>query len=104
MKRMVIANRLADGFVVFLGEGGTWHQWIGDGRVLEDDAEADEALATAKRHEAENLVVEPALIDVTVDEAGLPRPVEIREAIRAFGPTIDEPLGKKALSDASGRP
>jgi|SRR5690606_23185589 hypothetical protein len=103
MKRMVIANRLKDGFVVFLGDGGTWHQWIGDGRVWQTDAEADDALAIAKRHEAENLIVEPTLIEVEVDEAGLPRPVEIREAIRAFGPTIDEPLANKAPSTA-GRP
>lgn len=88
MKRMIIANRLADGFVVFLGANDGWRRSILEGRVLEDDAEAEAALAVAKRHEAENIVVEPTLIEVTMDEAGQPRPVEIREAIRAFGPTV----------------
>jgi len=91
MQQMVIANRLADGFVVFLGAGDSWHRSISEGRVFEDADEAQAALATAKRHEAENVVVEPTLIEVTVDDAGQPRPVEIREAIRAFGPTIDGP-------------
>jgi len=85
---MIIANRLADGFVVFLNSDDGWSRSIRDGRILENDAEADAALAVAKRDEAENIVVEPTLIEVAVDEAGQPRPVEIREAIRAFGPTV----------------
>lgn len=88
MQQMIIANRLADGFVVFLGSDGTWQRSIRDGQLLDTEAAAAEALALAKRHELENIVVEPALIEVEVHEDG-PRPVEIREAIRAFGPTID---------------
>ncbi|MGB7214521.1 MAG: DUF2849 domain-containing protein [Gammaproteobacteria bacterium] len=89
MQQMVIANRLADGAVVFLAAGDRWCTWIGDGRVL-DEAEAELALATARRHEAENLVVEPSLIEVTVGDDGVPRPVAIREHIRAFGPTVGD--------------
>jgi hypothetical protein len=44
-------------------------------------------LALAKRHEAECQVIDPQLIDVEVEQ-GKPRPTAIREAIRAFGPTI----------------
>jgi|SRR5690606_21751465 len=102
MKQMVIANRLADGFVVFLGAGESWRRSIAEGQVLEDAAEAEAALATAKRHEAENIVVEPTLIEVTVDDAGMPRPVEIREAIRAFGPTTDAPAAA-GVADVSLR-
>lgn len=100
MKQMVIANRLADGFVVFLGEADVWHGWIGDGRVIDDEAEAAAALNVAKRHEAENVVVDPMLIEVVVDDARVPRPVAIRESIRAFGPTSGEVLGGKHLPDA----
>jgi len=103
MKHMVIANHLADGFVVFLGPDDRWCRWIGDGRVLEDPAEAEAALATAKRHEAENIIVEPTLIEVTIDDTGLPRPVEIREAIRAFGPTVGGGSGANASSGVGGR-
>ena len=88
MHKMVIANRLADGFVVFLGPGDAWHRNIRDGRVLESEAESEAALAAAKRQEAENVVVEPTLIEVSIDDTGLPHPVEIRESIRAFGPTV----------------
>lgn len=102
MQQMVIANRLADGFVVFLGAGDAWHRRIGDGRVLQSEGDAEAALAVAKRHEAENVVVEPTLIDVTVDEAGEPRPVEIREAIRAFGPTTGGATGGPDHPDPIG--
>jgi hypothetical protein len=102
MQQMVIANRLADGFVVFLGASDAWHRRIGDGRVLQGEAEAEAALEVAKRHEAENVVVEPTLIEVTVDEAGEPHPVEIREAIRAFGPTIGGATGGQDHPDPVG--
>ena len=100
MQQMVIANRLADGLVVFLGPGDAWLRRISDGRVLQSAAEAEEALAVAKRHEAENIVVEPTLIEVSLDEAGEPRPVEIREAIRAFGPTIGDAVEKARTATA----
>ncbi|HEU4617303.1 MAG TPA: DUF2849 domain-containing protein [Gammaproteobacteria bacterium] len=82
---MVIANRLADGRVVFLAAGGRWVTAIGEGLVLE--ADFDRALEAAKQHETECRVVEPCLIEVAV-ENGRARPVSIREAIRAFGPTV----------------
>jgi hypothetical protein len=84
---MIIANRLNDGRVVFFKTGGGWDVDIATGAVIE--AEADEAalFAAAKADEATCEVVDPQLIDVTVD-GGKPRPVAIREAIRAFGPTI----------------
>lgn len=102
MKQMIIANRLADGLVVFLGPDGAWTTAIADGRVLDADA-ADDALADAKRHEAGNVIVEPALIEVTVDADGVPRPTAVREAIRAFGPTVEEPVGLKNRSAAVRR-
>ena len=84
---MVIANRLSDGLVVFLAAGEDWVEQIDSGLVVDDSAEAERLLAVAKRHETDNLVVEPALIDVAQRDGRL-RPVAIREAIRAFGPTV----------------
>jgi len=84
---MIIANRLKDGVVVFLAAGERWVPKIGDGRVIEDVAEQQSLLAAAKADEAKCLVVDPVLIDVVVEPTG-PKPVAIREAIRAFGPTI----------------
>jgi hypothetical protein len=84
---MIIANRLNDGIVVFFAAGERWVPKIADGLIIEGESERERLFATAKAHEAQSLVVDPNLIDVVVDATG-PRPVAIREAIRAFGPTI----------------
>jgi hypothetical protein len=87
MPQMIIANRLNDGVVVFLAADDRWVPKIGDGLVIEDEAERERLFAAAKVHEAKCLVVDPNLIDVVVEATG-PRPMAIREAIRAFGPTV----------------
>jgi hypothetical protein len=84
---MIIANRLSDGLVVFLTDDGGWSVNIAEGTVIDDDVREASLLARAKADETNCLVVDPNLIDVTVD-GGPPRPVAIREAIRAFGPTV----------------
>jgi hypothetical protein len=85
--RMIIANRLNDGRVVFYAASGVWDVDIAAGTVIAAEADEASAFAAAKADEAACKVVDPQLIDVTVD-GGRPRPVAIREAIRAFGPTI----------------
>jgi hypothetical protein len=95
---MIIANRLADGAVVFLAPNHEWTTSIDEGTVI-DETDAEQSLAVAKRHEDDCLVVEPMLIDVKLD-GGRPRPTALREAIRAFGPTIRtdlEPDGAAAV-------
>jgi hypothetical protein len=87
MPQMIIANRLRDGAVVFLAQNEGWDPAIGAGAVIDNDADAARLLESAKRHEAECLVIDPQLIDVEVTD-GKPRPTAIREAIRAFGPTV----------------
>ncbi len=96
MQQMIIANRLVDGRVVFLDAAAGWVTDIESGRVLAEH-EAAEALALAKRHEADCTVVDPNLIEVTV-EGGRRRPVAIREAIRAFGPTVGTERSARALT------
>jgi hypothetical protein len=87
MPQMIIANRLRDGVVVFLAPDEGWAPAIGAGALADNEADAARLLGLAKRHEAECLVIDPQLIDVEVKD-GAPRPTAIREAIRAFGPTI----------------
>ena len=87
MPQMIIANRLVDGVVVFLAPGDEWSTAIAAGAVIDDEAEAQRLLGVAKQHEARCLVIDPTLIAVKV-ENGQPKPTEIREAIRAFGPTV----------------
>lgn len=85
--RMIIANRLLDGRVVFLTKSGEWAAAIADGLVIRNEADEARWFDMAKSAETECLVVDPNLIDVTVED-GVPKPVAIRESIRAFGPTV----------------
>jgi hypothetical protein len=87
MPQMIIANRLIDGVVVFMAPGGGWDTAIAAGAVIDDGAEAERLLAAAKQDEAHCVIIDPNLIEVAVEDGG-PRPTAIREAIRAFGPTV----------------
>jgi sulfite reductase (NADPH) hemoprotein beta-component len=87
MARMIIANRLTDGLVVFFRSAGDWTVEITDGLVIGADDDEERVLSTAKTDEDRCLVVDPNLIDVTVD-GPTRKPVALREAIRAFGPTV----------------
>lgn len=95
MMKVVTANRLFDGEVVWLGAGGRWVEDLGEARVLETrEAEAaglEEGAASADRQE----VVDVYSIDVTIEE-GVLIPVRFREQIRAAGPTMRLDLGKQA--------
>lgn len=92
---MIIANRLTDGLVVFYQEGGGWSVDIAAGLIITDETEAIRLLEAAKSDETRCIVVDPNLIDVTIED-GSPRPVAIREAIRAFGPTVRSAEGRTA--------
>ena len=85
-EQVIIANRLTDGLVVFYKDGGGWSVDIADGIVITDEADEDRLFEAAKADEGHCIVIDPNLIDVEVED-GSPRPVAIREAIRAFGPT-----------------
>ena len=87
MPQMIIANRLIDGAVVFLGPGDAWTTAIAEGVVIEDAADAQRLLGVAKQLEARCQVIDPLLIQVKV-ENGKAWPTEIREVIRASGPTV----------------
>lgn len=88
------ANRLADGIVVFLSEGGQWLRSIERARLAEGEEAATALLAEGERAAAEGLVVAPYLIEVERTQHG-PRPRRYRERLRAEGPSV--PFGRAAL-------
>ena len=92
--RIVTANRLSDGLVVYLNGAG-WSERIDDARIAGDDAAADGLLARAEGPGQAVRVIGPYLIEVT-REGAVPRPVSHREAIRALGPSVRPDLGKQA--------
>lgn len=95
MPQMIIANALTDGRVVFLADQGRWVNRITDGLVARSEFQAEKLVQSAVRAEADNRVVGPELIKVS-ESTGQLRPVDIREAIRADGPTVKGHPGERA--------
>ncbi len=90
MAQILIANSLAHGFVVFLTAENNWSGDIRQAAVAADDAAAAALLEAAQAAEAGDQVIDPYLVEVTVNGAG-PEPIEYREYIRAFGPGVPPP-------------
>ncbi|MCB1489289.1 MAG: DUF2849 domain-containing protein [Bauldia sp.] len=85
--KVITANRLDNGLVVFLDPEGGWALDIAGARILDDD-ELDAALAYGKAQDEARIILDPYAIDVEVTE-GLAVPVRLRERIRAErGPTV----------------
>jgi sulfite reductase (NADPH) hemoprotein beta-component len=95
MPQVVIANRLKDGIVVFLGTDGAWLERVADSTPSTTPEEGEKLLEAGLRAEREQLVVGPTLIDVEQRD-GAWVPIKRREAIRAAGPTVRLDLGKQA--------
>ncbi len=95
MPQVVIASRLGDGRVVFLGRHERWVEVIEDSRVIESESEGEESMDTARQAEGRQEIVDPYLMDVAVDGSRVTA-VQNRERIRAAGPTIRKDLGQQA--------
>ncbi len=85
--QMIIANRLVDGRVVFMDADAAWVDSIEDGVLLETAADSDRSMGLAMRAVEDCVIVDPYPIEVDAD-SGKRRPLEAREAIRAFGPSV----------------
>jgi Protein of unknown function (DUF2849) len=103
MPKVISANRLADGIVVYAGRGGAWVEHLNGALILAGIEEADAALSLAQNDVARNLIVEPFLVDITQDAAGL-RPSTLRDSIRAHGPTIDYLAHRRAFEPGASPP
>lgn len=87
MAKIVTANTLATGHVVFLAGDGGWVDALADAATFEDAAAAEHGLAGAQADVARGVIVDPFVTDRGPDRDG--RPVmTLRDTIRAFGPTI----------------
>ena len=82
--KVVTANRLLEGDVVYLAADGSWTGTHEDAALL---TEADAADARLKDAEAQpGVVVGPYLADAEATPDG-PRPIHFREAFRTRGPS-----------------
>jgi hypothetical protein len=87
MSKIVTANTLATGTVVFLDRSGHWVESVDQARLFEDAEAAEEGLAIAQRDLHRALIVDPFATDARPG-AGGPPAMTLRDTIRAFGPTI----------------
>ena len=92
---ILIANDLLSGDVIFLGESG----WVSTHRTAKVATRTDEAEALLAKGTSElkaNRVVDPYLVEVGINAAGVPEPLHYREKMRTLGPTVRPDLGKQA--------
>ena len=92
--RILTANRLTDGVVLYLAETG-WTPDIFAARRAGDDGAAAALLADGRAAVARNEVADAYLIEFEDD-----RPVRRREEIRRQGPTVRADLGYQSTRSA----
>jgi hypothetical protein len=81
------ANPLTDGVVVFLDDAGEWTQRLERAAVARDKRAGDILLERAKAEAF--TVVDPYLVAVSEDDAGVLEPLSLREKIRVSGLTFE---------------
>ncbi len=87
MSKVISANLLATGRVVFLGPDGAWVRAVSDAIGFDSDAAADDALARARQDQERSVIVDPFVTTRGPENDGRPA-MTLRDTIRAFGPTI----------------
>lgn len=85
--KIVSANDLMDGDVVYLTASHVWSRKITDALVATDEHEAEALLE--KGEARQDLIVGAYLLDVAIAEDGTPSPTHFREKYRLNGPSID---------------
>ncbi len=91
--KVVSANDLLQGDVVYLTASGAFSRNLADAVVASERETADRLLAKATARPGE--VVGPALVDVAVAPGEPPRLLHPREVIRDVGPTHRPDLSRK---------
>jgi hypothetical protein len=91
--KIISANDLLEGDVVYLDHAGGWTRRLGEAAVAASEADAEALETTAQQPQR---VVGPYLVDVTLDAAGNPAPTHFREKFRDRGPSNRPDLGRQA--------
>lgn len=93
--KVITANRLLNGDVVWLGENGNWVERVTLASTFEGKDQVAQGLAIGQDAEKAQKVVGVYEMDVTLED-GVIVPVRLRERIRAAGPTTHPQFGKQA--------
>lgn len=97
--KVMTANGLLNGDVVYLTAADAWSPWLQESEVAHDKDGEGRLEERAARAVSDRLVVGPYLMDV-VEEDGVPRPLGTREKIRAQGPSSHPEFSKQVLNGA----
>ncbi|GAA3877980.1 DUF2849 domain-containing protein [Celeribacter arenosi] len=81
--KVITANALLEGDVVYLAEDGAWVRRLEHARLFEDAETAEATLVAAG---ANQMIVGPYLADATKGASG-PEPAHFREEFRRTGPS-----------------
>jgi hypothetical protein len=92
--KVLTANRLAPGEVVYWNTAGGWVTELQQAQVFED-SEAELALKAAAEWVSRNEVVALYVFAVRIEDGRI-APLSARELIRANGPSVRLDLGKQA--------
>jgi len=98
--KILTANNLRSGGVVFATSHGDWSPFISQALVCDDIATVEKLEISDRQAVSEQFIVEPFLIDVTV-ENGIPRPIRFREWLRVSGPSVRAEFSKPAFNEAA---
>jgi len=85
--KIVTANRLREGDVVYLTDSGKWSTYLNESRASKDPATIEAMLAEAAADVAARRIVAPYAMEV-IEVDGILQPLSAREIIRAAGPTV----------------
>lgn len=97
--KVVTANRLRDGAIVYRTGVGAWSEALAEAVVVVGEAEEARLLAEAAADVAARRVVAPYAFEVTRSADG-PQAISQRERIRARGPSVRPDLAKPAAQAA----
>ena len=85
MKKILTANYLLSGKVIYLNSEKKWIENSANAAVFDNQEDADNALTFAETQI--NKLQSAYLIDVVLTSDGTPMPISNQELIRAAGPT-----------------
>ncbi len=84
---VVTANRVADGAVIYRGAGGGWTTRLDSALVITSAPTAQQLLAAANEDEIRAVGAYAAPVEIS---DGRVKPGNLREQIRAAGPTVEQ--------------
>ena len=93
--KIITANGLLDGGVVWLGTQNNWVTNIDHAKILKSDTDAEKAMKIAEYAVDNRQIVEPYVVEVDSTD-GMIVPKSVKEKIRSKGPTTRLDLGKQS--------